>query len=48
MGSIYKRGTVWWYKIYNHGECIRKSTKEKDKHRAEKKMEQVQKKLVTV
>lgn len=38
MGSVYKRGKIWWMKIYHNGQCIRKSTKKKDRRAALKVM----------
>ncbi len=45
MGSVYKRGNIWWMKIYNQGEIIRKSTKRHVKAKAINMMEKTERKL---
>ncbi len=36
MGSLYKRGNVWWIKYYRNGKCYRKSSKSTKKMVAKK------------
>ena len=29
MGSVYRRGCIWWVKYYRHGKAFRESSKSK-------------------
>jgi len=39
-GNLYRRGRVWWIQYYDHGKRYQESTRETDRRRAEKRLEE--------